>query len=83
MTKQLSTYSVLYIRVTRILRGLVKPHDKKLSIIVVSSMNSYTGTKYARVELMISSGSHLDISTKTLMSHQGTVFKLIYFMHAY
>lgn len=75
--------SVLYIVVTRILRGLVKQQQKKLRIIVVWNMTSYTGTKYTRVELMISFGSHLDISTKTLMFHQGTVFKFIYFMHAY
>lgn len=75
--------SVLYIRVTRILRGLVEQQQKNLGIIVVRSVTSYAGTKHTRVKLMISFGSHLDISTKTIMFHQGTVFKFIYFMHAY
>lgn len=77
--------AVLYIRVTRILRGLVeqKQKQKKLGITVVCTVTSYAGTKYTGVELTISFGSHLDISAKTIMFHQGTVFKFIYFMYAY
>lgn len=74
--------SVPYITVTRILMGIVE-QQKKMGIIVVCSVTSYAGTKYPGVELMISFGSHLDISTKTIMFHQGTVFKFIHFMHAY
>jgi hypothetical protein len=50
---------------------------------VVCSVTSSAKTKYTGVELMISFGIHLDISTKTRMFHQGTVFKFKYFMHAY